>query len=137
MVGFAVDFYWYQIGAGEFLYSFFSTVCVNLEDGKWGSRYPYIMKGLYQGKLEPARVPQAIKELNKIKKELAKLPPTKVVWSMEDLSKQPPWGDKISSHITSLANYYVNSDGDDFLTLFLHALEMAEKIKEPIKIDTL
>lgn len=51
-VGFKVDFEWYQIGNGDFLYSFFSTVAYHLEGGKWGSRFPIIMKKLYQGKLK-------------------------------------------------------------------------------------
>ncbi|MFR0955253.1 MAG: Imm70 family immunity protein [Roseburia inulinivorans] len=32
-VGFKVKFYWYQIGHGDFLHSFFSTVAYNLENG--------------------------------------------------------------------------------------------------------
>ncbi len=51
-VGFKVKFYWYQIGHGDFLHSFFSTVAYNLENGNWGSRFPVIMNELYQGKLE-------------------------------------------------------------------------------------
>ena len=40
MVGFKVKFYWYQIGSGDFLHAFFSTVAYNLENMKWGSRGP-------------------------------------------------------------------------------------------------
>ena len=40
MVGFKVKFYWYQIGSGDFLHAFFSTVAYNLENMKWGSRFP-------------------------------------------------------------------------------------------------
>ena len=36
-VGFKVKFYWYQIGHGDFLHSFFSSVAYNLENGDWGS----------------------------------------------------------------------------------------------------
>ena len=38
-VGFKVGFFWYQIGSGDFLHCFFSTVAVNLENGNWGSRF--------------------------------------------------------------------------------------------------
>ena len=34
MVGFKVKFYWYQIGSGDFLHAFFSTVAYNLENMK-------------------------------------------------------------------------------------------------------
>jgi len=50
-VGFKVKFYWYQIGNGAFLHSFFSTVAYNLENGNWGSRFPIIMCELYQAGL--------------------------------------------------------------------------------------
>ena len=52
MVGFQVDLYWFQIGAGDFLYSFFSTVAYRLEGAKWGDRFPVIMKKLYQGEIK-------------------------------------------------------------------------------------
>lgn len=42
-VGLKVKFYWYQIGTGDFLHSFFSTIAYNLENSKWGSKYPFIM----------------------------------------------------------------------------------------------
>lgn len=37
-VGFKVKYYWYQIGSGELLHSFFSTICFRLENRQWGSR---------------------------------------------------------------------------------------------------
>ena len=54
-VGFKVGFFWYQIGSGDFLHCFFSTVAVNLENGSWGSRFPLIMNKLYQGSLDMER----------------------------------------------------------------------------------
>ena len=51
----AVGFFWYQIGSGDFLHCFFSTVAVNLENGSWGSRFPLIMNKLYQGSLDMER----------------------------------------------------------------------------------
>ena len=70
MVGFQVDLYWFQIGAGDFLYSFFSTVAYRLEGAKWGDRFPVIMKKLYQGEIKRIDVDKSIKELNIIKQEL-------------------------------------------------------------------
>ena len=48
------------------------------------------MNELYQGKLTNANVPNAKAELNTIESELKKLPPDKVIWDIEDLTKQPP-----------------------------------------------
>ena len=136
-VGFKVKFYWYQIGHGDFLHSFFSTVEYILENGNWGSRFPVIMNELYQGKLECDNTDKALEELSIIKKELQKFSPEKVVWDIEDLSKQPPWGNDISKDITDLSNYFVTSDGNDFLTVFSHALEKAKEVNAEIVIKSM
>jgi len=136
-VGFKVDFFWYQIGSGDFLHSFFSTVAYNLEKGKWGSRFPVIMNELYQGKIDNKKIDKAIKEVKIIKKELKKYSPDKVVWDIDDLSKQPPWGDNISKDITNLSNYFVTSDGEDFITIFMNALQEAKEMDTSIEIEAL
>ena len=51
-VGFKVGYYWFQVGTSDFLHSFFSTICIRLEHGKWGSVYPKLMEELYQGCLK-------------------------------------------------------------------------------------
>ena len=137
MVGFKVGCIWYEIGAASFLHSFFSTVAYNLECGNWGTRFPVIMNELYQGKLANANVPNAKVELNTIENELKNLSPDKAIWDIEDLTKQPPWGNKISNQITDLSNYFVTSDGEDFLTLFKHALEKSQELGLPIEIESL
>ena len=134
MVGFKVKYYWYQIGSGDFLFSFFSTVAYNLESQKWGSNFPLIMNELYQGELSSNHISEAINELEQIKQGLAKLSPDKVIWDIENLSAQPPWGTDISSDITNLSNYFVTSDGEDFITIFSHALEKAEELNYGLKI---
>ena len=136
-VGFKVKFFWYQIGSGEFLHSFFSTVCYNLEESKWGSRFPNIMSELYSGELIVENVDSAINELNCIKAELAKISKDKVIWDIEDLTKKAPWGDNISDSITDLGNYFVTSDGDDFITLFSNALEKAKKLNTSIRLESI
>ena len=76
------------------------------------------MNELYQGKIERDNTDKAIEELCIIKKELQAFSPEKVVWDIEDLSKQTPWENDISKDITDLSNYFVTSDGNDFLTVF-------------------
>ena len=137
MVGFKVTYYWYQIGTGDFLFAFFSTVSSNLENKIWGSRFPTIMRQLYQGKIEDANISKAIEELKIIKEELKQFSPDKVVWDIEDLSKQPPWGKNVSKDITDLSNYFVTSDGNDFLTVFSHALEKAKEVNAEIVIKSM
>ena len=80
----------------------FSTVCYNLEESKWGSRFPHIMNELYAGELEVENVDSAIEELNCIKTELGKISKDRVIWDIEDLMKKAPWGDNVSNSITEL-----------------------------------
>lgn len=136
-VGFSVGFFWYQIGSGDFLHCFFSTVAFNLENRHWGSRFPMIMNKLYQGSLESKNVSIALIELNTIKEELRTMPTNKVIWDIDDLEKMPPWGENISKGITDMSNYFVTSEGEDFLTLFKHALEKSQELGQPIEIESL
>ena len=54
----------------------------------------------------------------------------------EHLSKQPPWGKNISNDITNLSNYFVTSDGEDFITIFFNALEKAKKMQMDLTIES-
>ena len=75
--------------------------------------------------------------MNCIKAELAKISKDKVIWDIEDLTKKAPWGDNISDSITDLGNYFVTSDGDDFITLFSNALEKAKKLNTSIRLESI
>ena len=136
-VGIKVKYYWYQVGNGEFFHSFFSNIAYHLENKKWGSRFPIIMGRLYQGEMNLEDVDEAIKELYTIKKELMTGTPDEVIWDIEDLSKQPPWGNNISTDITDLSNYFVTSDGEDLITILLHALEKAKEVNSNIEVKSI
>ena len=137
MTGFTVGFYWFQIGTGDFLHSFFSTVALQLENGSWGSKYPVIMNELYQGEWPANKTDLAIDELIQIKEGLSGLSSEQVVWDIEDLSKQPPWGNKISPDITDLSSYFVTSDGEDFIGVLERALKTAAEEGDALKIESL
>ena len=135
MVSFRVDCIMYEIGTASFLHSFFSTVAYRLENNRWGSKFPVIMNELYQGKLSCKNVPVAKAELTQIKKDLTMFSPNKVIWDIEDLSKQPPWGNNISNEISSLGNYFITCDGLDFIEVFNMALDSAIELKEDVIIQ--
>lgn len=94
------------------------------------------MNELYQGTLDKDNIETAIVELKKIQLELQAFSPDKVVWDIDDLSKQPPWGKNISNDITNLSNYFVTSDGEDFITIFFNALEKAKKLQMDLTIES-
>jgi hypothetical protein len=134
-VGFCIGSVYYPIGTGDFLYSFFSTVAYHLENRKWGSEYPHIMKELYSGILPHRSAKPALKELSDIKIRLSELPTDKVVWDIEDFSRKPPWGDNIADTITDLGNYFVTNDGQDFIEVVEKALTESQAIKEDVVIQ--
>ncbi len=124
--GFSLDC-WYPLGSSDLVYSFFSTICYNLENQKWGSKYPCTMRLLYQGKVGYINLNQTLKEILEIREELKAFSPDKVVWDIEDLSNQPPWGDKISDDITDLSNYFITSEGEDFFEIIINAIKDGKK----------
>lgn len=136
-VGFKVKYYWYQVGHGDFLHSFFSTISYHLEQNGWGTEYPFLLNELYNGKLENKNIDSAITELEAIRKKLQYYSPSQVIWDIEDLSKRPPWGDNISKDITNLSNYFITSEGKGVIDLLVKALEKGLKTNSDVYIDGL
>lgn len=134
VVGLKADFFWYSIGEPDFLHSFFSSVCINLENGRWGEKFPIVMKNLYSGQLAVEQISQASVELEQIEREFQVLSPDKVIWDANDLSKTPPWGDNISTDVKNLYDYYLTSSGDNIFTTFKNAFRDGLKENVPIEI---
>lgn len=80
------------------------------------------MNELYQGRLPHAHALLALAELRLAKAALSDLPPSSVVWDIENRQSKPPWDTNIASHITSLGNYFVSSTGQDVFTILEEAL---------------
>lgn len=136
-VGFKVKYYWYQVGHGDFLHSFFSTISYHLEQDGWGTEYPFLLNELYNGKLENKNIDSAINELEAIKKKLQDFSPSQVIWDIDDLSKSPPWGDNISKDITNLSNYFITSEGEDLIDMLMKALEKGKKTNSDVYIESI
>lgn len=127
----------HAIGTGDFLHSFFSTIAYRLEGSKWGSRFPVLMNELFIDGIAPAQCEAVLQELAVIKKELSAMPPDQVVWDIDDLSKQPPWGTNIASTINNLADYFVTSDGKKLIAVFETALDSSIRIQKPLIIRSI
>jgi len=136
-VGFKVKYYWYQVGNGDFMHAFFSTICYHLEGKQWGSKYPHLMNELYQGRLKKNNLGKAIVELKDIKERLKEFLPAEVIWDINDLDAKPPWGDNISAEIKNLSTYFVTSDGEDLVSVLGNALAKADVLNEDLYIDSL
>lgn len=112
-----------EIGPGSLLHSLFSTIAVRLEGGKWGSRFPFVLNKLYQGKLAQGDAMTAIAEMTQIRKLLAEVAPSQVVWDIDHLEQAPPWGDSVGGHVKNMANYYVTTTGRNLVDEIIDNLE--------------
>lgn len=128
------DTFYYEIGTGDFVHSFFSTIAHNLEPKGWGTKFPILMRNLYNNQVDYKDIAGIKKELKEIENKLSKLKPDRVVWDIEDLSKLPPWGDNYSNKIKNLANYFATSEGKTFFEIFENAIQMAETGKYSFRV---
>lgn len=95
------------------------------------------MKELYNGRLTLKNIPKAIEEAKEAREKLKLFSPSEVVWDIEDLSKQPPWGDNISIDITDLSNYFYTSGGKDMFEMLFKACNEALELEVDLEIETL
>jgi 2,3-bisphosphoglycerate-dependent phosphoglycerate mutase len=112
-----------EVGTPDFFHAFFSTISGNLEPAGWGTRFPVLLRELYQGELGKVNVQKARMELVQIQTEMRGLPPERVIWDFDDRSKRPPWGNDISPDITDLSNYFVTSTGRDLIDVIGECLD--------------
>ena len=92
------------------------------------------MKDLYDGRLSYGDCRKAMDELEIIRSELKKFDPDEVIWSVENLSLEPPWGDEICDEITDLSNYFVTSGGEDLIDVLMVRLQDAIDEQMDLKI---
>jgi len=85
------------------------------------------MNELYQGSLDASKVEKLLNDLEEIRNMLKNIPPEKVIWDIDHLTKRPPWGENISPNITDLSNYFVTSDGKDLFEVLKNVLEQLKK----------
>jgi len=124
-----------EVGASSFFNSFFSTIKGLLEPAGAGTRFPAISIDFYDGYVPVDRINDAMVELEKIQGELAKFPPSSIIWDYDDRSKIPPWGDNINPNITSMANYFVTSAGRDLFNLLFEIFDYAKRKKMDVTIE--
>ena len=124
----------YEIGTPSFFGSFFDTIDYHLTKGIFGKKYPIVLGEFQNGELSFENLEKAEKELLIIQKKLKKYNPSKIIWDKYDLSKNPPWGNNISSDITNLSNYFVTSDGKDLFDVLFSAIKKAKDEKSSLKI---
>ena len=113
-----------NVGSPSFLYAFFSTIVCKVPANANTSVGINFLK---TGAISAAECEACAKSFEGIRKELSAFPRSEIIWNEEEPSQQPPWGDNISSHITSLGNYFVTADGKDLISELILLLQYASE----------
>lgn len=119
-LGLAVGEEVWRVGSGDVLHALFSTICVLLEDGRWGSRFPVLFEQVYQGELSAYDVEDAVDELRTVRRELASYGPGEVVWDIDDPTAIPPWGPPLD--VADVTQCFYAADGRPLLDVLGAAL---------------
>lgn len=124
----------YPVGSAAFFGAFFDTLTVRIEGGVRGSRLP-VLAALYErGTLDSDSAVVARDELAAAHAELGAHAPSAVVWDIDDPTARPPWGDDIAATITTLAEYFVTSDGRPLMTVLDTAFQASARTGLPVRI---
>jgi len=118
-----VSCFGFSLGAAESLESLLATIAYNLENRKWGSKYPIIMNDFYNGLIKKEQIEDALKELDTIESGLSKIKADQVVWVKCKELRHPSIVNNINQYATNLAVYFKNPDGVNMITLIRNALK--------------
>jgi hypothetical protein len=119
------------IGTASFIHAFFSTISHWLEPDGWGTAYAELMLRLYRGKWDFGSPENSLgandarkvaADLRDIRERLRGYPPGDMIWDIEDPRAPSPWGDDVPPEVTSLADYFPTSEGEDVFEVILQGL---------------
>jgi hypothetical protein len=124
----------FEIGSSELLQAFFATISRHLEPSGWGSRYPFLLRALYQGQLPNSVIPDARKEMLEVQQRLQELPADQVVWEGEDGEVADHAG-QINMAAEDLSKVFVNPGGRNLFELLALTLDAAEMKHADVEIQ--
>ena len=102
-----------NVGASDIWYSVYSTAKIAFK-----YRNKLINKALTfmeKGECDWSNGYETARQFNLIRDEFAKIPPEKVVYDLNNRAINAPWLTDLSPVITSCANMFMTSDGQDLL----------------------
>lgn len=131
----ACDLFWF--GELNFVDAFFNTVCYRLENNRWGSRFPHLMRDLYNGKVEQKNINEFEKEVHTVEEELKKFKIQQVVYDLNDPTVEPPWHSSgISNELTNLSDYWVTNDGQKLFQNLYKAINSAKRTNQTLLLES-
>lgn len=125
----------YLVGDWMTLRAFISTVIVNLENFRSGRRFSRITGDLKEtGKIEAKHLGQALRELKIIRRELRKLPISRLVWNLDNPEEKPREGAWLDDQAKCLDDVFLTCRGKNLIDLLERCLQDSKKAGETVTI---
>ena len=121
-----------HVGSGDIWISLMSTVDIRLKKCK--KDISYAVNFLHSGECSAEDALKTARQFNIIRDELSKFEPDQIVYDEDDLKKEAPWKDNISSTVTSCANFFTTADGNDLLFEIVNILTYAAANKVSVEL---
>lgn len=102
-----------DVGNGDLINSIRSTVSTWIRPLL--AQVPLAIDFLDSGQCQSDAAQETARQINLIRDALSQVPPDEAVFDQSDLTRQAPWVGNLSPVITSCANLYTTSDGQDLL----------------------
>lgn len=113
-----------------------ATISYRLEPEADPRRFPAVLNGLFNGRLEPGAAGAAVAELETISRELAQLPPERAVWSVQDLRRRDDSDEPVNHAAHHLGEYFIAANGRPLLEVLLEAARLSQVQGQPLIVDT-
>ncbi|SHK18951.1 Immunity protein 70 [Clostridium cavendishii DSM 21758] len=118
---------WWEIGSPDLLHSLFSTISYNLEQNGWGSKYPYLLKKLYNSKIERGETEMALNEIMDIKEKFLSLSAQNMIWDIEETTKKVPLNYNYHLKAQNLAECFISVGEKNIIEKLIETLEWCTK----------
>lgn len=116
-----------EVGPESILHAFFSTLTMLLEPDGVGTKFPKLMNGLYQGRLQESDAKQALIEVQRVIEYFKNTSVDRLIWDLDDSTKVPPIDYDSMCDKSSLYSYFRSLSGRNI------AAEIVDNIEAQIE----
>ncbi len=122
-----------DLGRSDIWKAVYSTVVACL--GKNRKKYLLAFEFFESGKCDGNRGYDVARQINLIRDDLSQYAPDKAVYDIDNPKMEAPWKGKLSPVITSCANLFTTSDGQDLLYEIVAILCYAQVAKTSVELE--
>lgn len=115
-----------DVGSGSVWFSIYSTALILFSD-ELKEKIPLAMAFLKTGVCSSETAKETEAQLQTVQRVFSSIAPDRAVYDYRKPDVLPPWAGSIASSVTSCANLYTTSDGEDLFTEVLALLSYARQ----------